>query len=255
MTDCTVAAPVRATKAPARAKSAPPERQPDPPPQWLELGLQHTRHLCELLYTLVDADENNKAQGLVQELVEAAESHLYNIATEDSYINVSTDGVLQSQINMVAVMLEAAWYAAEHGPLDYLPPLPSAVIPSAIAYAKDLADALLEAPLTDKFCELNRPSKTAGARPQRNQPAQQKEDKDLGSASAPERRVIDQIESALHYATTLGHLLYDELAEPRSLSNDVNDARSPEQRQFALLDGLQAKLEEMRRVVDAGGAA
>lgn len=180
MTNCTAAAPARATKAPALRKAAP--AKPQPKPQWIELGLQHVRRLSDLLYSLVDVSDSNKAEGLIQELVEFAKAHLGSIAHEDSPIDVSIDGVLYYQVSMVVVMLEAAWYAAEHGPLDYPPHLHEAVIPSAIQYAKHLTEALREAPLTDKLHALAEPNTIAGARPRRNQPTPEKEDKNLVSA-------------------------------------------------------------------------
>lgn len=193
MTNCTAAAPARAMRAPVRKNATPSpaiaptadevkRHEPSPHPQWLELGLQHARRLSDLLYVLVDVNDGDKAQGLIQELVETAEAHLCRIAHEDSPINVSIDGVLYCQVSMVVAMLEAAWYAAEHGPLDYPPHLHEAVIPSAIQYAKHLTEALREAPLTDKLHALAEPNTIAGARPRRNQPTPEKEDKNLVSA-------------------------------------------------------------------------
>jgi len=166
MTDCTVAAPVRATKAPARSKAAP--TTPQPKPQWLDLGLQHVRRLSDLIYSLVDVGDGDKAQGLIQELVEAAEGHLCSIAHEGSPVDVSLDGVLYCQVSMVVTMLEGAWYAAEHGPLGHPPPLHEAVIPAAIAYAKSLVEALQEAPRTDKLQALTQPSPATGTKAHRD---------------------------------------------------------------------------------------
>lgn len=168
MSNATAVAPARATTSQKPAKAAPTRHDPEPTPQWLELGLQHTRRLCDLVYTLVDAE--TKAEGLIQELVEAAESQLYGLVAEEARINVAADGVLGWQISNVALMLEAAWYAAEHGPLDYPPELYVAVLPSAITYAKGLVHALQEAPLTDRFQALAHPRIVAGTRPHRERP-------------------------------------------------------------------------------------
>lgn len=196
MSNVTADAPVRANKAPARAKSAPaptPRGEPDPSPKWLELGLLHTRRLSDLLYTLVDAEA--KAQGLIQDLVESAEANLQDLVSDESSIDVGADGALYFRISTVVVMLEAAWYASEHGPLDYPPDLHAVVIPAAITYAQGLAHALQEAPLTDRFEALAQPRTVAGARPHRDRP------------QPPIRRIEEQAEDLMQQAIMFGDLV------------------------------------------------
>lgn len=232
-------APAGATKAPARPKTVAAGREPEPIPQWLVLGLQHTRQLCDLLYTLVNADA--KAQGLIQDLVESAEAHLHGIVSDESCVDVTADGALYCQIAPVVVMLEAAWYAAEHGPLDYPPPLHEAVIPSAISYAKGIAHALKEAPSTDRFLALAQPRTVAGARPHRDRPR------------PPIRRVgSEDLHEMLLTAESLGHVLYAEVVEPSSGINDPNDPAGWQQMEIALVVALQTQIANIRAAVEGG---
>lgn len=222
MSNATAVARERATTPPNPAKAAPTRREPDPSPQWLELGLQHTRRLCDLLYTLTDAE--TKAQGLIQELVESAEAHLHNLVSDESWTDLTVESALYCQISTVVVMLEAAWYAAEHGPLDYPPDLHAAVIPSAIKYAKDIAHALQEAPLTNRFQAMAQPRTVAGARPHRDRP--QPPIRRLDDAHTPEqlRTILEFVAGAAHTQSNI--LMMARTTEQWECSNLIDAAQA-----------------------------
>lgn len=238
-------APVGATKAPARAKSAPaptPRGEPEPTPQWLVLGLQHTRRLCDLLYRLIEDHMTGTSPGLVHELVGMAESHLYAVADEDSHIDTSPDGQLYGEINMVVTMLKAAQHVAEHGPLVYPSNLYAAVIPAAIVYAEELQTALQAAPENiAPLLALNGPQVIAGARPNRDQPR------------PPIRRVgSDDVATMLLTAESLGHVLYHQIVEPSSGIDDPNDPAGWQQQEIALIVALQTQIADIRAAYEGG---
>lgn len=209
-----------ATKAPARAKAAPTPTLPnnvgasEGRPEWLTLALQHVRSLSDMLYALIDADE--KADGLIQELVEHAEASLCDMWAADSYINVTTDGVIWSQMTKVLTMLEGAWYAAEYGPLDYPPGIHEVVIPAAIARARLLVEALQTAPEDLSLLhKLDSVDVIAGARRFNDQPRPPIR-REPESARATHRHHAKDIQTVFETLATQALTLRDFLLDART---------------------------------------
>ena len=209
-----------ATKAPARAKAAPTPTLPnnvgasEGRPEWLTLALQHVRSLSDMLYALIDADE--KADGLIQELVEHAEASLCDMWAADSYINVTTDGVIWSQMTKVLTMLEGAWYAAEYGPLDRPPGIHEAVIPAAIARARLLVEALQTVPEDLSLLrKLDCGYVSAGARPHGDRPMPPIR-REPESAQATHRHHAKDVQTVFETLATQALTLRDFLLDART---------------------------------------
>lgn len=197
MPDAIAVAPAGATTSQSRPKKVAKGRhEPDPRPQWIDLGLQHTRRLCDLLYHLVDNHEDAKAGQLVQDLVASAEAHLHNLVGENSFIDATQECALSCQIEVATHLLEGAWYAAQHGPMASPPDIYAAVLPASITYAHAIKEALRAAPDPDPLrALLAQPLPVAGVRTYREPPR------------PPIRRIEGQPEDLMHNAIMFGDLV------------------------------------------------